>query len=268
MQGAQAFLTALDQDDYTAAHAMLASSTAQEVDEDDLQALAQHFSERYGDLKTVRLDFSGNALTYPLAGGERLLGYDTGGDFPPLPIKLEFESGTVEAAVKAEISGQKTGPGDPGVRLKWLALLEADLGLRTFPPGRLPQGVAVALNNNSWYTCRELGRTDAEYQRALIQAEQACALEPSGTYLNTLGVAQYRVGLYPEALKTLQKADELNGGIPEDVAFLAMLHHRLGDEAQAKKEMARLRQSLSNSRLRNDPEARAFLKEAEDLLDE
>jgi hypothetical protein len=268
MQGAQTFLTALDQNDYGAAHAMLTSNTGQEISEADLEVFAQHLSDRYGYLKAVSLDFSGNALTYPLPGGERMLGYDTGGDFPPLPIKLQFESGTIEAAVKAEISGRKTGPGDPGVRVEWLALLEPEVGLRTFPAGRMPRGVAMALNNDSWYTCSDLGRTDAEYQRALIQAEQACALEPSGTYLNTLGVAQYRVGLYEEALATLKKADELNGGIPEDIAFLAMLHHRLGDDSKAQKELNRLRTVMSNSRRGNDPEERAFLTEAEKLLGE
>ena len=51
--------------------------------------------------------------------------------------------------------------------------------------------------------------------------------------LNTLGVAQYRVGEYEEALNTLRQSDRLNGGIPEDLAFIAMSLHQLDEKEQA-----------------------------------
>jgi Flp pilus assembly protein TadD len=58
-------------------------------------------------------------------------------------------------------------------------------------------------------------------------------------FLNTLGVAQYRVGQYQTALDTLLRADKMNQGIPEDVAFLAMAHHRLGHKEQAQAALKR-----------------------------
>ncbi|MFG0252666.1 MAG: hypothetical protein ACF8NJ_07340 [Phycisphaerales bacterium JB038] len=268
MHGAQTMLLALDQGDYDAAYGMLAPDTAQEVDRDDLKELARQLRERYGALQEVRLDFTGNALTYPLPGGGNMLGFESGGDFPPLPIELQFEKGALQAAVKAELNRQKRGPSDSEVRVQWLVFLEPEVGVTTFPIGHMPRSVAMQLNNESWYTCRDRDRTPEEYQRALLQAEQACAIEPSGTYLNTLGVAQYRMALYPEALATLEKADQLNGGIPEDIAFLVMLHHRLGDEAQAQRQMQRLRQVMTQRRRLADPEAKAFLEEAEKLLRE
>jgi hypothetical protein len=48
--------------------------------------------------------------------------------------------------------------------------------------------------------------------------------------LNTLGVAQCRMGRYEEALATLTKSEQLNRGRGDqaDPAFLAMALHRLG----------------------------------------
>jgi tetratricopeptide (TPR) repeat protein len=70
---------------------------------------------------------------------------------------------------------------------------------------------ANALNNASWMVVCEPGADPAAYQRALCQAEAACRLAPDNSYnLNTLGVAYYRVGKYPEALQTLTHSDRGN----------------------------------------------------------
>src|SRR5262249_34514283 len=58
------------------------------------------------------------------------------------------------------------------------------------------------------------GRPGAEpsaYRLAAQRAEVACRLMPfEGSYHTTLGMAQYRLGKYQEALATLSRADELN----------------------------------------------------------
>src|SRR5262249_39833044 len=92
-----------------------------------------------------------------------------------------------------------------------------------------------------------------------------------GDYLNTLGVAQYRVGQYPEALETLTRADRLNGAHsktpqPPDLAFLALTQHQLGQEEQAQATLARLREALQLPRWAKAAEAHALLREAEALL--
>jgi hypothetical protein len=67
---------------------------------------------------------------------------------------------------------------------------------------------ANALNDASWAVVSKPGADPAAYERALRQAEAACRLAPNNAmYLNTLGVAHYRVGKYPEALQTLTRSD-------------------------------------------------------------
>src|SRR5262249_16914572 len=77
----------------------------------------------------------------------------------------------------------------------------------------------------------------------LRRAEAACQHEPNNdTYLNTLGVAQYRVGLLREALATLRRSNALSGGSdPANLAFLAMAYQRLEQAEQARQTLAGLR---------------------------
>src|SRR5207302_607456 len=73
------------------------------------------------------------------------------------------------------------------------------------------RGNPLWLNNLSWRTVSKPDMPPDAYRKALRQAEEAVQLEPRiGYYVNTLGVAQYRVGQYQQALETLTKSDELN----------------------------------------------------------
>ena len=89
--------------------------------------------------------------------------------------------------------------------------------------------------------------------------------------LNTLAVAQYRVGQYETAIKTLTRSDQLNSmgnddSHPTDIVFLAMSHHRLGHAADARQLLDRVRQLLKQDRWKSDSEERRFLLEAEQLI--
>jgi hypothetical protein len=172
---------------------------------------------------------------------------------------------------------------------------------------------ANELNNASWYVVRQPWDSKASYAHAMLMAQEACRLVPrTGAYINTLGVAQYRLGLYDQALATLHESTPMNGilmtpppvlapslavglapapggqgpilaagalipnnyrlvrSIPADLAFVAMIHHRLGRQDLAQQELLELREYMRHKPiLRDDPlENRAFLKEAEELLGE
>ncbi len=93
-------------------------------------------------------------------------------------------------------------------------------------------------------------------------------LEPENWhFLNTLGVAQYRAGEHEQALQTLTRSDQLQGGHPADVAFLAMVYHRLGHEEEARVQLSRLRELLSRDDWKKDEESLGFLREAETLIE-
>jgi WD40 repeat protein/serine/threonine protein kinase len=107
------------------------------------------------------------------------------------------------------------------------------------------------------------------YRLALSQAEAACALAPEDGYcLTALGMAQYRLGKYPEALQTLTRADRLNaqpkgGSAPADLALLALTHHQLGHQDEARAHLTRLREHLKSLPGSKDGEDGALLQEAE-----
>jgi WD40 repeat protein len=127
---------------------------------------------------------------------------------------------------------------------------------------------ADALNNASAAVVVNPRADASAYRRALQFAEAACAMMPDNIeYLNTLGIAYYRVGKYQKALETLGRCNELRKeSIPEDLAFLAMAQHQLGRKEQARATLARLREVMKQPRWARDTEAQGFLREAEAVL--
>jgi WD40 repeat protein len=111
------------------------------------------------------------------------------------------------------------------------------------------------LNAAAWAVVCYPGATADAHRLALRQAEAACRLSPdTGLYLTTLGVAQYRVGKYAEALATLTRADQINakerdGATRADLIFLALTHDKLGHREEAHAAIARLRDSLKKQPL-------------------
>ena len=108
--------------------------------------------------------------------------------------------------------------------------------LRTLPgmsPSRRHDVVAVAqsypedpsaLNNLAWELVKLPGGEMSGYRKALRYCEEACQLEPEdGSFLNTLGVAYYRVGNFDEVPPTysrygsecdLQGSPKTTGSLP------------------------------------------------------
>src|SRR5262249_14997768 len=119
---------------------------------------------------------------------------------------------------------------------------------------------------------RRSGAEPAAYRRAQQQAEISCRLLPfEGSHQTTLGMAQYRLGQYQEALATLTHADELNQAlhgrsVPADLALLAMTRYRLGENDRARETWARLREAVAKETRATKEEAESLLKEAEALL--
>ncbi|MHC4549454.1 MAG: serine/threonine-protein kinase [Planctomycetota bacterium] len=119
---------------------------------------------------------------------------------------------------------------------------------------------------------REPGRPAADYRTALRGA-QACLADRPDAFdaVHTVGVLQYRLGQYEEALATLARSDahhaeEPGGGLPADVAFLAMAHHRLGQAQEAQAALARLRELMRRDEHAGDEQARVLLAEAGEVL--
>jgi serine/threonine protein kinase/WD40 repeat protein/tetratricopeptide (TPR) repeat protein len=94
----------------------------------------------------------------------------------------------------------------------------------------------LLMNNQAWYLLTGPA-SQRDPVRALKLAKKAVERAPDQqVYLNTLGVAQYRNGLYGEAIATLEKSLKAGKGQFDafDLFFLAMCHARLGDAAKAK----------------------------------
>jgi hypothetical protein len=145
---------------------------------------------------------------------------------------------------------------DPAVRAAALALAE------TWPesPGDL--------NGVAWTLAAFPDPPEADSRRGLRLAETACQLDPGNWFhFNTLGVAQYRAGQYEKALATLKRSNELSGNRqPSDLAFLAMIQHRLNQAEAARATLERLRTVMEEPDIANVGENRDFLLEAETVI--
>jgi WD40 repeat protein/serine/threonine protein kinase len=120
-------------------------------------------------------------------------------------------------------------------------------------------------------TTRHAG--DDAYTRALRQVDAARRLlDPihGDLYLDALGIAQYRIGRYSDALTTLTKSARINateeGSLPGDLAFLAMTQHQLGKKDEAKATLGRLREVMKQPPSWPGPYG-DFMREAEELIE-
>jgi hypothetical protein len=129
-----------------------------------------------------------------------------------------------------------------------------------------------SLNEAAWNVVKIAGADKEVYVRALRYIKAAVHLEPEeGFFLNTLGVSQYRLVRYADALATLTKSDKRNatreGSLPADLAFLAMAQHQLGKKDEAKATLGRLREIMKHPSWAKNTESAGFLREAEELIE-
>jgi hypothetical protein len=131
---------------------------------------------------------------------------------------------------------------------------------------------ATDLNNESWSIAARPNAAAEEYRRALRWAEAAVGYEPKNPlFVNTLGVLQYRNGLYRDAIATLLRSHKANqssktGPQPTDLAFLAMAHQALGRASEAQSLLRQLSDLLKEEKWKADGDANALFKEARQRL--
>jgi uncharacterized protein HemY len=131
---------------------------------------------------------------------------------------------------------------------------------------------AADLNQESWSIAARPNAAAEEYRRALRWAEAAVGHEPKNPpFVNTLGVLQYRNGLYRDAITTLLRSHKANqsskaGPQPADLAFLAMAHQSLGQASEAQSFLGQLSELLKEDEWKTDDDANALFKEAQQRL--
>jgi WD40 repeat protein len=135
--------------------------------------------------------------------------------------------------------------------------------LATTRPTREDKG---DLNEVVWALVRRPDAGPDRYATALRLAEAARGEWKDGARLNTLGVARYRAGDARGAIEALSASDLLLPRDPANLAFLAMAHHRLSDRVAADNYLARARRAAAERTRARDPEAAAFMREAEAMV--
>ena len=124
----------------------------------------------------------------------------------------------------------------------------------------------------AWRIVGEPDLPDEQYALAR-QVIELCLTETpdSAAVINSLGILMYRLGDYAGALKTLARShasysEQYDGGVPADLAFMAMAQYRLGNEAEARVTMTLLRAAMTNADLGASEDNRKHLAEAEGLI--
>jgi WD40 repeat protein/tetratricopeptide (TPR) repeat protein len=127
------------------------------------------------------------------------------------------------------------------------------------------------LNNLAWSLVTD-PPPFRDAKRALELIRPVIEKDPhNAVYLNTLGVCQYRNGLYREAIVTLEKSLAAGDGKNDahDLFFLAMSHAKLGDKSKAQEcfdQAVRWLESRPHLTPSQQTESLAFRREAEQVL--
>lgn len=125
---------------------------------------------------------------------------------------------------------------------------------------------ADPLNAFAWYLVAVPDRSRRRPEEALPLARRAVQAAPNAADYNTLGLAQYRNGLWDEAIATLNKSAEMDkGSDPTDFFFLAMAHWARGDKAEAEQFFQRGVDGASKG-VADNSEWRTFWAEAAELM--
>ena len=125
-------------------------------------------------------------------------------------------------------------------------------------------------NQRSWNIVKKPGDSQSRYLSAYRHASAACALAPDDrNYINTLGVAEYRLGRIEKALQTLERSDGLRDSDKTadrvwDLVFIAMCCSRLGNDERAKRLLMEIRSAVDAGK---DADLDAVIGEVEALVE-
>jgi serine/threonine protein kinase/tetratricopeptide (TPR) repeat protein len=126
---------------------------------------------------------------------------------------------------------------------------------------------ALVNNQFAWFLATH---ADAKFRnpgRAVELAEKVISLAPgNANFLNTLGVARYRLGKWKDSITALSKSVRLGGGDSNDWFFLAMAHWQLGQKEEARKFFSQAVHWMEKNRPARDSELGRFRAEAAALL--
>lgn len=131
---------------------------------------------------------------------------------------------------------------------------------------------AAHCNGIAWGLVANAQDSREKWEVGLQMAEAAAsALPDHAGILNTLGVAQFRLGRLSDARATFDRCVEMatrEWGVPtpSDLLFLAMTEHRLGHVGEARKQLEKAKHYLGDLDGGVSQEDQRFLKEAEALL--
>ncbi len=151
-----------------------------------------------------------------------------------------------------------------------IADLEAALKSQPDQPS-IRKELARCCNDEAWELANGPEST-RDVEKGLLLIRQAVDLAPGeATYLNTLGVVQYRAGRYLQAVTTLERSLEAGHGQSAafDLFFLAMANHRLGHREEARRCLDRGIESMGRSGPLTDDQVKelsAFRAEATGVL--
>ena len=145
---------------------------------------------------------------------------------------------------------------------------------KVFPDDKKYQGYEIQLENSyAWFLASKPWHTKEDFAQAVAVAKSALiAGNQDGHVLKTLGVAQYRLGLFAEAIVSLQNSFQLDksadsgGDQPADLAFLAMCQFKLNKKDEAMESFNRLIKAMEKPSFSNDEESRNFFREASNLI--
>ena len=169
-------------------------------------------------------------------------------DLGPLARDIEHLSDSPETVIERHTPRLTNNPSDAeayhhrGHALSQLlrlreAIDDLTVAVRLRPDdAHLRETLALLCNNSAWELVTG-PRAARDAERAVTLARRAVELAPNEfSYLNTLGVCQYRACQYAQATATLEQSLAAGAGAVDafDLFFLAMAHHRRGDREQAR----------------------------------
>ena len=193
------------------------------------------------------------------------------GDFPKASAEFkELLGGRVppDANRMSRMPGMAmvdTGAADPIAKAIYLALVGDISGYASHRREISRRALGTQLSaldaNNTAWACVYLPGDPADFQVALGLAQSAVdRAEPDSkaTYLNTLGVVQYRAGKAKEALASLLEAERLETE-PANWPFLALACEALGKPDDARRWAGKLDKALLDSYGSDTSNRREFL---------